>query len=81
MLPTLKLLCIAEDEEEEGGEGEREEEDDDEEEEAAEEDEEEEGRPTMLGVHEFINLRQDYGRPVTLVETKAEFEEKLKSYQ
>ena len=43
-----------------------------------EEEEEEEDRP-MSGVHKFINLRQDYGRPVTFVETKADFEERLKS--
>ena len=32
-------------------------------------------------VHKFLTVRQDAGHPVTFVETKDEFEERLKSYQ
>ena len=32
-------------------------------------------------VHKFLTVRQDAGHPVTFVETKEEFEERLKSYQ
>ena len=40
----------------------------------------EEHRDTS-SVHKFLTVRQDAGHPVTFVETKDEFEERLKSYQ
>ena len=44
-----------------------------------EEEEEEEYRHTP-SVHMFLAIRRDSGHPVTFVETKEEFEERLKSY-
>ena len=44
-----------------------------------EEEEEEEYRHTS-SVHNFLAVRRDSGHPVTFVETKEEFEERLKSY-
>ena len=41
--------------------------------------EEEEYRHTP-SVHNFLAIRRDSGHPVTFVETKEEFEERLKSY-
>jgi hypothetical protein len=51
----------------------------DEDEEHEDEDEDKEDRP-MLSVHKFVTACQDYGRPVTFVKIKHEFEERLKSY-
>ncbi|KAN0127881.1 hypothetical protein V8E53_014328, partial [Lactarius tabidus] len=74
VLPALELFCVEEDEDDEddddGDEGEDMDEDED-------EDEDEQDRSIF---HKFITLRRDYGRPVTLVEKKDEFEERLKSY-
>jgi hypothetical protein len=64
VLPALELFCVEEDEEDED----------------EDEDEDEEDQPSMLSVHKFVTFFQDYGRPVTFVKTKYEFEERLKSY-
>ena len=39
-----------------------------------------EGYRHTSSIHDFLAVRRDFGHPVTFVETKVEFEERLKSY-